>query len=68
MAEVKDQVEDLNTEEEEYRENMPEGLWGSDRYSASEDASQNMEDAMNELDDVDSEVQNVIDSILEAVG
>ena len=46
LEEVKDTLETLKEEEEEYRDNMPENLWGSERYEKAEEAISNMEDAM----------------------
>lgn len=46
------QLEDLQAEEEEYRDNMPENLWGSSRYEAAEEAIDNMTEAVSGLEDV----------------
>lgn len=45
-----ERLEEIKELEEEARENMPENLQGSDRYEASEEASENLDDAYNELE------------------
>lgn len=52
LEEIKGALEDLQSEEEEYRDNMPENLWGSERYEKAEEAISNMEDAVSTLEDV----------------
>ena len=56
LEEVKGTLETLKEEEEEYRDNMPENLWGSERYEKAEEAISNMEDAINSLEDAISSI------------
>lgn len=51
LEELKADLETLQEEEEAYRDNMPENLWGSERYEKAEDAISNMEDAVSSLED-----------------
>lgn len=51
LEELKGSLEDLQAEEEEYRDNMPENLWGSERYDKAEEAISNMEDAISALEE-----------------
>lgn len=43
---VKSDLQDIVDEEDEMRDNMPENLWGAERYTRSEDASQSMDEAI----------------------
>lgn len=47
---LKSQLETICDEEDEYRENMPENMQSSDRYSDSEQASDQMGMAIDEID------------------
>ena len=49
---VKSDVEDIQWEEEEYRDNMPENLQGSERYDKADEACTNLSDAVDALDDM----------------
>ncbi len=40
-------IENIRCDEEEYMENIPENLQGSERYSAAEDACSHLEDAFS---------------------
>ena len=57
LEEIKGALEDLQSEEEEYRDNMPENLWGSERYEKAEEAISNMEDAVSSLEDAISSIE-----------
>lgn len=56
IEELRSSLEDLCAEEEEYRDNMPENLWGSERYDKAEEAITNMEDAISALEDAISSI------------
>lgn len=56
-------LEDTAEEEEETRDSLPENLWGSERYCASEEASEFMEEALSAMDDIMSGIENVIDAL-----
>ena len=49
---VKSDVEDIQWEEEEYRDNMPENLQGSERYDKADGACTNLSDAVDSLDEM----------------
>lgn len=51
IEELKSSLEDLQAEEEEYRDNMPENLWGSERYDKAETAIAGMENAVSALEE-----------------
>jgi DNA repair exonuclease SbcCD ATPase subunit len=51
IAELRDMLEQIKDEEDDYRDNMPENLQCSERYQISEDASDNLDSALDTLDD-----------------
>ena len=57
LESLKDELEGLLEEEEEYRDNIPENLQGSKRYEKAEDACSNLEDAVSTLEDVISSIE-----------
>ena len=52
LAEVCDRLEAVKYEEEEYKDNIPENLQGSERYERAEEVVSTLEDAMYTLNDV----------------
>lgn len=71
---VKSDVEYIQWEEEEYRDNMPENLQGSERYDKADDACTNLSDAVDALDALDDMIgaldfdfDDVITSLEEAM-
>ena len=54
-------VADAQSEEEEYRDNMPENLQGSDRYQQADSACDALSDASSELEGFDFD--NLIDQL-----
>lgn len=59
IEEAKSMTEYIMSEEEDYRDNMPENLQGSMKYDAAEEAIDNMQDAIDSLEEA-------IDSLNEA--
>ena len=51
IAVLKDNLENILEDEDDYRDNMPENLWWSSRYEKSEEASQNLELAISSLEE-----------------
>lgn len=58
LNDVKDQIEmlrctleQLAEEEEEYRDNMPENLQGSERYEKADEACDSLSSALDSLDE-----------------
>ena len=49
VEELKDKLENILADEDEYRDNMPENLWGSEQYETSENASENLENVISSL-------------------
>ena len=51
ITELKDQLEMLQEEEDEYRDNMPENLQGSERYEKAEAACESLYSAVSSLEE-----------------
>lgn len=49
---LRESVDELKEEEEGYRNNMPENLQGSERYEKASDVCDNLEDAVDGLEEV----------------
>lgn len=49
---LKTTLEELQGEEEEYRDNIPENLQGSERYEKADEACDALNDAVNSLEDI----------------
>ncbi len=58
IEEAKELLEVLQEEEEEYRDNMPENLSGSDKYEAADAAVDNMSSAVDALDEAISYIES----------
>lgn len=58
IEEAKELLENLQEEEEEYRDNMPENLQGSERYEAADAAVDNMSSAVDALDEAISSIES----------
>lgn len=61
LGELFDRVECLKEEEEEYLENMPDGIRESERGEAAEDAIRILEDALEEIDGAVSSLESAIE-------
>lgn len=51
------ELEGLRDEEEEYKDNMPENMHGSERYENAESAVSNMQEAYDQLEDAVSKIE-----------
>lgn len=58
FVELKDMLEEIRDDEENYMDNIPENLQGSERYSIAEDAIDNMNLALDSLDEVISYIES----------
>lgn len=58
IEEAKELLENLQAEEEEYRDNTPENLQGSERYEAADAAVDNMSSAVDALDEAISSIES----------
>lgn len=52
IVDLKNNLENILQDEDDYRDNMPENLWGSKRYEISENASSNLEFAISSLEEI----------------
>ena len=66
METVLEDIEIIKDEEEEYRDNIPENLQGSDRYSAAEEAIDNLNSAYDTLQEAFDNLNDVVSSLEEA--
>jgi len=53
-------LDEIREEEEEYRDNIPENLQGSERYEKADSAVYEMEDAVGALEEMVSNLEEVI--------
>ena len=54
-------LETLKEEEEEYRDNMPEGFYGSDRYEKAEEDCDSLQFAFDSLEEAVSSIAEAIE-------
>ena len=66
MQELQEAVEEIRDEEEEYMENMPENLQGSERYEIAEAAVDALSSAVDWFDNAD--IDELTSSLEEAKG
>ncbi len=52
LSEMKELLEQVKDEEEECRDNIPENLWGSERYEKADEACNNLDFAASSLEEV----------------
>lgn len=67
LAEIKETILNIKSDEEEYRDSMPENLQNSDRYYKADEACDNIENAINNIDDIGDELDVVLDSLRDAI-
>lgn len=56
LTEIMEELESIVGEEEEYRDNMPENLHGSERYEAADNACSEMQNALDQLEEALSSI------------
>lgn len=61
LEELKGSLEDLQAEEEEYRDNMPENLQGSERYERADNACDSLADAVSNLEETISSIETAME-------
>ena len=52
LEDLKSALEDVLHEEEEYRDNIPENLQGSERYEKADEACDTLSGAVDDLEDI----------------
>lgn len=60
IEELRSELESIKEEEDEYRGNMPENLWNSTLYESSEECSDNMDYALDSLEEAMGYLENVL--------
>ena len=62
IVELQQDIEDIAADEQDYLDNIPENLQGSERYEAGEEAVENLEAAIDWLDDIKtSELEELLE-------
>lgn len=60
LDELKSELEDIQQQEEEYRDNIPENLQGSDRYDKADSACSDLFDAVSSIDEALDSIESAI--------
>jgi hypothetical protein len=55
------QLEEIQTEEEEYRDNIPENFQSGERYERTEEICESLSDAVSSLEDATSSIEEAIE-------
>jgi len=58
IEDLRSVLEELRDEEQEYMDNMPENLWGSERYNKAEEAISDMDFALDNLEQAVSYIES----------
>lgn len=61
LEDLKSSLEEPQSEEEEYRDNMPENLQGSERYELADAACDSLYDAVSSLEESISSIESAIE-------
>lgn len=62
IEELQQDIEDIAADEQDYLDNMPENLQASERYEAGENAVENLEAAIDWLEDINtSELEELLE-------
>lgn len=61
LAGIRDTLEEIKGEEEEYRDNMPENLQGSERYEKADAACDSLYEAVSNLEEAISNIEAAIE-------
>ena len=61
LEELKGSLEDLQAEEEAYRDNIPENMQESERYEKADEACNSLSEAVDNLEEVISSIEAAIE-------
>lgn len=61
IEEIRDELEAVLYEEQDYLDNIPENLQGSERYEKSEEAVSAMEEVVSSLEEVADNIDSAIE-------
>ena len=62
LEELKSDLEELQIEEEEYRDNIPENMQSGERYEKAEEACNAMQCAVDAFDEAISNIESAIEA------
>ena len=62
LEEAKDILDCALSDEQDYLDNMPENLQGSEKYEVAESAVENLEEAVDAFDEIIDGIGNIVDS------
>lgn len=65
---IKSEIESIQDKEQKALDNMPESMEGSERYSAIEEALENLQSALDVMDEADSAFSSATDEVISALG
>jgi methyl-accepting chemotaxis protein len=68
LSDLHTDLTDIQGDEQEYFDNMPEGLQGGDKGSAAESAIEALQEAMDKLDEVMDAINQITSDLDEVVG
>lgn len=51
LEDLKAELENVKYDEDDARDNIPESLWGTERYEKAEEACDNLEEAVSNLEE-----------------
>lgn len=57
IQDISEELESVMNDEEEYRDNMPENLQGSERYEMADSACSSMQEAIDQLEEAVSNIE-----------
>ncbi len=60
ITDARDALEMLKDEEEEYRDNMPENLQGSERFQTADEACESLYEAVSQLEEAVDNIETAI--------
>lgn len=62
LAEAAEQLEAIKNEEQEYHDNMPEGIQMGDKGDKSQEAADNLESAFDTLQSINDEIDEALEN------
>lgn len=61
LTDLKDSLEMVQEEEQEYKDNMPENLQGSEKYEKAESSSEALYEAVSQLEEAVSNLETAME-------
>lgn len=60
LSDLKDEIDNILSDENDYHDNVPENMQSGERYEQSETAIDNLESAVSYLDDAISSLDDIV--------